>query len=99
MLILEWETTRFEVVVEQHDATSPLKVELSGREIIIDLGKFSCAATLYNRRMQPKRTSALALAASLLAVALWFTAGLTIGGTLAGHQRLTPASLQHWTSD
>lgn len=78
MIIWEWVTTRFEVVVEHHETAAPPKVECLPGEIVIDLGKFSCAATLFSRRMAPNRVTQLSLQAATFAVSMAFLLGLMI---------------------
>lgn len=98
MLVFEWETARFEVVVEQHNTPSSLQVERRPGEIIIDLGKFSCAATIRPAKVTPRYSMGCAFASAILAI----TAGVLLGVGMAGAEacglNLTPAALQPFTS-
>ncbi len=98
MLVFEWQTTRFEVVIEQHQSTAPLKVERLPGQILIDLGKFSCAATLYPATLPIGCRTRRAIAASILMASLGFALGLHAQKIAADTSPPTVGALQPYTS-
>jgi hypothetical protein len=94
MIIFEWTNPLFEMVVERHDGSVPPKIERLPREVLIDLGKFSCAATLFCRKGS---VSALLLPATG-AIALGFLVGISIPAVGADTSTLKPTAYQQWTS-
>jgi hypothetical protein len=91
MLIFEWATPCFEVVVERHERSMPLRVERLPREVLLDLGKFSCAVTIFCRKGSVTATL-LPIAG---AIVLGFLIGLTTAPLGAGTETPPP---RPWTS-
>jgi hypothetical protein len=99
MLVFEWETTRFEVVIEQHTTAARFKIERHPGEIIIDAGKFSCAVSLRPATFRHRPSARWTLAASVLAAAIGFTAGMGVSETEADILKPTREAFQPFTSD
>jgi hypothetical protein len=98
-LVFEWETTYFEVVIEQHQTSTSFRVDRSRqREVVIDLGKFSCAVIVYPATLRPRHSARLALATSLLAATLGFTLGMGAAKIVADTTGPPREALQPFTS-
>ena len=78
MIIGELITRWGECVIEQHETAAPFKVERLPGEIIIDLGKFSCAVALYRGTSHPRRPLVMSITTTACFAVAAFLMGLSI---------------------
>lgn len=65
-------------MIEQHETAAPFKVERLPGEIIIDLGKFSCAVALYRGTSHQRRSWTMSAPTTACFVVAAFLLGLCI---------------------